>query len=49
MIDSTDETGADHIAMLLMFGQIPITISFIAVNWTTSRRRLAPFPEQLAL
>jgi 4-amino-4-deoxy-L-arabinose transferase-like glycosyltransferase len=44
-----DETGADHIAMLLMFGQIPMMISFIAVNRTTFRPRVAPFAVQVAL
>ena len=44
-----DETGADHIAMLLMFGQLPIMIGFIVAKWTTLKWRVAASAMQVVL
>lgn len=44
-----DETGVDHVAMLLMFGQLPIMIGFIAANRVTFRWRVAPCAMQVGL
>jgi len=44
-----DETGADHIAMLLMYGQIPIMLAFLVSGWRELRRRLPLFAAEVAL
>jgi len=36
-----DETGADHIAMLLMFGQLPIVTHFV-ISGRHELRKIAP-------
>jgi hypothetical protein len=36
-----DEGTADHIAMILMYGQIPIVVSFVVSGWHEFRR-IAP-------
>jgi hypothetical protein len=36
-----DEGAADHIAIILMYGQIPIVISFVVSGWREFRR-IAP-------
>jgi hypothetical protein len=44
-----DEGTADHVAILLMFGQIPIVISFL-VSGRKEIKRIAPvFIAQMAL
>jgi len=36
-----DESGADHVAMLLMYGQLPIVASFVLSGYR-ELRRIAP-------
>jgi hypothetical protein len=44
-----DEAGADHVAMLLMYGQFPIMMFFLASGWRELKRRLPVFAAQAAL
>jgi hypothetical protein len=44
-----DETGADHVAMLLMFGQVPIIGSFVISGWRELRRIAPLLTVQVAL
>ena len=36
-----DEDAADHVAIILMFGQLPIILSFVVFGWRKFRR-IAP-------
>jgi hypothetical protein len=44
-----DENGADHVAMLLMFGQLPIIASFVMSGWRQLRRIAPLLTVQVAL